>query len=210
MFNSKITRVVLLLTALLFIGGCSDEKKVAGEAKGNPANVWYTSGTQKIRPDIDAKENKDVQISGLNVKTGRLEYESAQIIMTAKKDIKSYDISVSDLTLTSDASVTLSKDNIEVFNQHYIQCDKVFEGSDLTSPGLYPDALIPFDAAKEYGENTVKKGSSQGLWVTFYAPKGQKAGEYTGTFMLEMDGYKQEVPVSVNVWDFDYAENYTA
>ena len=109
-----------------------------------------------------------------------------------------------------DSSVKYSAENIEVFNQKYIEVTTVVESSPLSTPGWYPDALIPFESAKKKGENTASKDKNQGIWVTFYAPKGQQAGEYTGTFTLDMNGYKQEIPVSLKIWDIDFAENYTA
>lgn len=206
---TRVLNILLAITLFAALCGCS-AKETTIENKKQPATVWYAPGTQKIRPDIDMNNYKDIQIDGLNIKTGRFEYESAQIIMTAQKDIKSYDLQISDLVLTTDSTVTFSTENIEVYNQHYIECTNVYEDSPLTTPGFYPDGLIPFTAAKEYGENQVSKGSSQGIWVTFYAPEGQQAGEYTGTFTLDMDGYQQEVPVSVKVWDVDFAQKYTA
>ena len=200
---------LLAITLLAGVCGCS-AKKTTATGKGKSAEVWYAPSTQKIRPDIGSNNYEDIQMDGLNISTGRNEYESAQIIMSATKDIKAYDLTIKDLTLTTDSTVTFSAENIEVYNQHYIQCTEVYESSHLTTPGLYPDGLIPFEAAKEYGENKVSKGSSQGIWVTFYAPKEQEAGEYSGTFTLDIDGYQQEVPVSVMVYDIDFAENYTA
>lgn len=174
-----------------------------------PAVVWYAPGTQKIRPDVAAEEYADCRTDGLMIKTGRSEYESAQIIMSAEREIGSYELELSDLRLKENPSVVYPADQIQVFNQGYITVTTVMESSPLSTPGLYPDALIPFEAAREYGENRVEAGFSQGLWVTFYAPPGQRAGEYTGSFVLRMDGCEQEVPVSLKIWDIDFAENYT-
>ena len=216
----RMQAALMALILMLGLAGCSNAKQPdnpdsgdpsqVADANSSPAEVWYAPGTQKIRPDVEAKEYADVQMDELQVRTGRLEYESAQIIMSALRDIKSYELAISDLTLKGDPTVTYSAENIQVFNQKYITVTKVTEGSPLSTPGLYPDALVPFEAAKSYEENKAEKGSNQGIWVTFYAPKGQQAGEYTGTFTLDMDGYKQEIPVSLKIWDIDFAENYTA
>ncbi len=216
--GKRIQAALMALILLFGLVGCSNARQPNNpdsasqdtEVNGAPAEVWYAPGTQKIRPDVEAEEYAAVWMDELQVRTGRSEYESAQIIMSALRDIKSYDLGVSDLTLKEDPSVTYSAENIEVFNQRYITVTKVMESSPLSTPGLYPDALVPFEAAKSYEENTAEKGSNQGIWVTFYAPKGQQAGEYTGTFTLDMDGYRQEIPVSLKIWDIDFAENYTA
>ena len=212
-FKKQAGAVVLSLALLLPVGCTqtpSDTQTETQKPDSSPAAVWYAPGTQKIRPDIDASNYSDVKMDSLKVSAGRYEYESAQIIMSATQDIASYDLTISDLTLSGDSSVKYSADNIEVYNQHYINVTKVVEQSPLSTIGLYPDALIPFDAAKEYDENTAKAGSSQGIWVEFYVPEGQAAGTYTGTFTLSMDGWEESVPVSLRVRDYDFASNYTA
>ena len=175
-----------------------------------PASVWCAPGTQKIRPDVAPEQYAEYRMDGLDVRTGRSEYESAQIIMTAARDIESYELKVGDLTLEGDPTARYSADNIQVFHQKYINVTTIRESSPLSTKGLYPDALVPFSAAKEAGENKASAGNNQGIWVTFYAPKGQRAGVYTGTFLLDMDGCRQEIPVSLKVWDTDLAENHTA
>ena len=204
----RMISVILVIVMTTGIVGCSVKQTMSGGIES--AVIWYAPGTQKIRPDVEAKNYDSIKLSGLNVKTGRSEYESAQIIITASKDIKSYDLKVSDLFLETDSGVKFSSENITVYNEHYIECTEVFEGSELTTPGFYPDGLIPFKAAKEYGENKVSKGENQGIWVTFYAPSGQIAGTYTGTFTLELDGEEEKIPVNLKIWDVDFAENYTA
>lgn len=217
--NKKTLRSLLqksgafALSAVLLLGaGCSAAGAPYSDAasQDSPATVWYAPGTQKIRPDLDKESYADVQMPQLSVQSGRYEYESAQIIMSAERDIGKYELSVSDLTLVSDQSVRYSAENIEVYLQKYINVTKVNESSPLSTIGLYPDALVPFDAAAEYGENTVEESSNQGIWVEFYVPEGQQSGTYTGSFTLTMDGYRQTVPVSLKVWDIDYAGNYTA
>lgn len=190
-----------------------EEKKptaVRSMAAGGKADVWFAPGTQKIRPDVDKNDYADISTGKLSIKTGKSEYESAQIIISAKSDVSSYNLTLDDLRLTTDSSVIYPKESITVYNQSYVPCESIFEGSPGSTQGLYPDALIPFESAAEYGENTVKAGKNQGLWITFDTGKDVKAGTYEGEFVLSLDGNDVKIPVSVKVWDFDFAKNYTA
>lgn len=132
------------------------------------------------------------------------EYEAGQILMQPKLDIKSYDLTVNDLT--SAEGKTFKKENIIVYNQKYIQCAIPSVGESLPV-GWYPDALLPFEAAKEYKENTVKGGENQTIYVEFKIPYGQDAGVYTGDFQLTMDGKTVTVPVRVEVLDFEMSKD---
>lgn len=208
---------VWTLSALLLCGcmaGCSDKKST--QPSGSPATVWYAPATQKIRPLTAKAEYASIAETALDIQTGKSEYESGQIIITATRDIKSYDLELSDLTKEGDSSVTFSKENIAVYNQKYINVEQAYEYNDPRStPGEYPDALIPMEKAKKYGENSVTLGNgvserNQGIWVTFHTPLNTQAGKYTGNFKLTADGETVDVPVSLTVWDFDFAQNYTA
>lgn len=213
---SSFTRLcACVLSALLLCGcmaGCADNPSPTGSS----ATVWCAPATQKIRPLTFKTEYAEVSDTKLDIKTGKAEYESGQIIMTATRDIKSYDLELSDLTKEGDASVKFSKDNIAVYNQKYINVEQAYEYDDpKATRGEYPDALIPMDKAKKYGENSVKLKSgeterNQGLWVTFHTPLDTAAGKYTGSFKLTVDSEIVNVPVSLTVWDFDFAQNYTA
>ena len=206
-----------VLSALLLCGcmaGCADKKNPS--PTGSSATVWCAPATQKIRPLTSKTEYAEVSDTKLDIKTGKAEYESGQIIITATRDIKSYDLELSDLTKEGDSSVTFSKENIAVYNQKYINVEQAYEYNDPRStPGEYPDALIPMEKAKKYGENSVTLGNgvserNQGIWVTFHTPLNTQAGKYTGNFKLTADGETVDVPVSLTVWDFDFAQNYTA
>ena len=79
------------LSAVLLLGaGCSAAGAPYSDAasQDSPATVWYAPGTQKIRPDLDKESYADVQMPQLSVQSGRYEYESAQIIMSAERFTK--------------------------------------------------------------------------------------------------------------------------
>ena len=188
----KILIIVLSLALALSAVSCKEK----GEAD---ISVWTTYDTVKVLRDKTYTETLPAKLSFSAVKN---EYESAQIIITANKAVKSYEVELSDLT-NEDGEV-FSKDNFSVYNQKYIQVTRTT--TNYFESGWYPDAILPFDTAVEYGENTVAEGQNQGIWFSCSVPAGQKAGVYSGSFTLKADGSSVEVPVSVEVLDYTLSD----
>ena len=78
----RIQAVVLSAALLCGAVWCGAIEPAEAVESGSPATVWYAPGTQKIRPDVAAEEYANCKMDQFAVKTGRSEYESAQIIMT--------------------------------------------------------------------------------------------------------------------------------
>lgn len=98
------------LSCVLFGGclfGCGDNSGEQGgetyDPTTSPADVWYAPATQKIRQDLDDTQYNDVKMQSLNVKTGKAEYESAQIVMSPTRNISDYELELSELTLQGDS-----------------------------------------------------------------------------------------------------------
>ena len=170
--------------------------------EGVNAAVWTARGTEKIIRDTDYSSRhteKEIFFHAF-----RNEYENAQIIITAKKDISSYSLTLGDLV--SDGGDKLSKENFTVYNEKYIHVEVTKDPLALTGSGYYPDALLPFEKAEEYGENTVKAGSNQGIWISLKVPEDQKADIYKGVFTVDADGEKYEVAVQAEIYDYTLDE----
>ena len=155
----------------------------------------------KIRKDYEytSAEKGDASI---NIYMSQNEKEGAQIIMTPSEDVSSYDVELSDLTCGDNV---ISKENIEVFNQHYMETNS--QSNKYHELGWYPDALVPFKNAKDAEENVITAGDNQGLWFRVETTENTPAGAYTGEFTLTVDGTEYDIPVTVNVWDFAIPEN---
>lgn len=167
--------------------------------------VWSTKNTVKVSKDaIDFADKRDAKLTYLAVKN---EYESAQLLITAVKDIDSFELYVSDLR---DGKNVITADNIEV----YVQKANYFHDHRYYGDGSLPDALIPMGVAGAYNENRIVAGQNGGLWITIYIPKNTKAGMYEGTFLLTLDGEAGkevvEIPVSAEIVDYTLSDDITA
>lgn len=187
--------MVLSLSALMLFSATACECNPSS-AK---IDVWTASGIEKILRDEDYSSRYTDKT--LKIGVFRNETEGGQIILSTDKTVKSYEITLNDLKLTTDSNITLSKDCFEVFNQKYINLDRIKEQQIETAGGWYPDALLPWDTAVEYKENTITDGKNQGLWINVCPDKDQTAGVYKGSFTVVADNQTISVPVEVTVYN---------
>ncbi|MBQ9728098.1 MAG: DUF4091 domain-containing protein [Clostridia bacterium] len=164
--------------------------------------VWTATGAEKFLQDYEYADRYDSK--RLKINAFQNETESGQILLTPETNVTSYTIKLSDLE--DGKGNTLKKENFEVFNQKYIELTYKQPTVWPYPLGWYPDALIPFDKAVEYDENKIVAGQNQGIWINVKPPKGQKAGNYKGTFELTVDSEKYLVPVTVTVYDYELSD----
>lgn len=165
------------------------------------ADVWSTYATEKVLQDVSVSEYASIkQNAELNVDACKGEYESAQLIFSAKKDISSWDASISDLVSVADSSVKLSKDNVTVSAEMYTKVPFNAQNNGMPT-GNYPDCLVPMKNFVDSGENTVKNGENQGIYVSIKVPVDQNAGTYKGALTLTIDNERKDIPVTLNVYD---------
>lgn len=196
------TKALLLTMFLLGATACGG---TATTLDADDFSVWCVDSTVSIRKeDTSYAGEKQSKLTFSCVKN---EYESAQIMITAKENIRKYSLSLADLSCGEEV---LSKENFQIYREHYIEVEEVDQRDSTPYPtGYYPDGLIPFALAEDAGELTVKKDDNQGIWVTVYIPKTTKAGVYTGSFTLSADGVKKSIPVEVEVYDSQLSDEST-
>ncbi len=189
-------KVVSVLLALCLAGSVIACGKAGSESGGlDDVEIWGAPGTEKVLQDKHGIYDSFRTEAKVEVLAARGEYEAGQIIMTAAKDI-TYDVTVQDLT-TDDGKVFPS-DNIEIFHEKYIEVYVNYENNGMPT-GMYPDALVPFANIRDRGENTVRAGENQGVYVRFNVGVDQPAGVYTGVITLGIGKDSCEVPVKLTV-----------
>ena len=206
-------RILALAMGLVMSGSCvlasacSSTSKwketTIAQAETSKANVWTTSALAKVMHQGEFSDNLCDYGKGtsVDIQMAKNEYEDGQIIISALKDIKEYTVSVTDLS--DGKGNKISKDSIEFYHLKYVLIEKKTVVSSPYEVGEYPEALVPMDAVVEYGENNVKAGYNQGIYVTVKTEHETVAGEYTGVVDVVIDGVKHEVPLNVTVWDID-------
>lgn len=195
--RAAVLVMCLVMLQLVACGETGSSDKPAGS--GNVADygtVWSAPSTVKIDQNDTAYANKGE--AELTFNTVKNEYESCQLLISAIQDVNAYYLEKSDLQCGDNV---LSKDNITVYNEKYVQVAEAAYGS-----YTHPDALIPIDAAMTYGELKIAADQNAALWVTVYVPAETPAGVYEGTFKLTVENGTMDIPVQVTVNDYTLPE----
>ncbi len=200
----KVISLLLCLVIAIPMAACQPSGDVTAK-KDTEIEFWSTYASEKVLSNEKVEKYADVKKAAvIEVDMAKNEEETAQLLMTAKTDILSYDVTVSDLTCGENV---YDSSNITVYNQKYIEIKEIYNKQDGVLPtGYYPDALLPFEVAKEYGENTIQAGRNQGVTFVFHVPADFEAGLYQGNFTVNYDGKSESIPVKLNIRDFAVSE----
>ncbi|MBO7298117.1 MAG: DUF4402 domain-containing protein, partial [Clostridia bacterium] len=193
--KKRIGMTLLAIVSALSFVGCREKKTVEAS---DIADVWTATGTERILGDKDYSTRYGQKM--LYIRAFHNEYESALIIISAKKDVADYNIEIFDLQ-DGNGNV-LPASAFKIFHEKYMYVGLVKNPNSPTGTGYYPDALLPFETAKSHDENRVDKNFNQGVWIELNVPQTQTAGVYSGNFTLTLDGQKTSVPVSVEIYDY--------
>lgn len=197
----KYTAALLALTLGVSLFGCTSEKEVSKPTKAQ-TKVWSTWSSVKVM-----QNQKDLVYDELDAKCDiqmmKDETEGTQLIITAAKDIASYDLVISELS-DGNGNV-IGVEDIAVYHQKYMVVNSKTDvlNEDIIIGDRVPDMLLPMETAKEYGENVIVAGNNQGITIEVTTAPETVPGVYTGSFTLKMDEESLEIPVSVEVWDID-------
>ena len=208
--KKRILAVVLAVSTMLMTG-CDVSSDNSGSESSSgivekEVNVWSTYNTAKVIRQTTKNEKYTQLPAEISVQMMRGEYEGAQLVLTSNAEVP-YKLSKGELKNAN--GTVLPAENISIYHQKYIEIARNYNGNPAYNAGdAIPDMLLPMDIAAEYGENIVKADSNQGVTVEFNS-EGLEAGVYTGNFVLEIDGEKQNIPVSVEVRDIEYTGRRT-
>ena len=164
------------------------------------------------------------RFQALTFESARNEVESAQMILTPNFTVNSFELTMN--SLKNENGNVIPSWAFEVFVQHYASIsgagnapywttDSWLGGTYMFKPrggeagqgasGMFPDALIPQDAAIAAGENTIAAGKNGGIWVNLNV-QDAAPGTYTGFATLKINGTAMQIPVSVRVYDVEVPE----
>lgn len=218
--DEKEKRIIIsiLLLCMLTNTVCRIPGMVAGASSTEcfeDVHVWTAHGNYAVMQnpaDMEGEEiQKPIELSGdtsihISVMMGKGETEGTQIIISPEIDVESYDIQTTSLAC---GEHQISKENVKVYNQYYINAEHPDEQKFRAVPtGWCPDMLVPFDKAKKYGENHIEAGKNQGITIELTTTSDTYAGVYTGQFVLNVNGKSVNVPVSVEVRDIDLSSTH--
>ena len=171
---------------------------------------------EKITKDGTIPESPhfwDAKARRLKLHAGRNETVAAQLMLSAKADVKSVNVEIGDL---KGPAVILAEPNIQLSQELY---QFVAHGDWSWGPPSqmlpdkkwYPEVLAPFK--DPYGaehkpvgapfEIKIANGSNQGVWIDVYVPKDAPPGTYEAPLKVTVNGeVKAAATLELNVHGF--------
>ena len=202
--------VALVCAGVIAFGaiGCAN-----GSESGNVSyDIWTTYSTMKVVREAELNENYVKMEKGINVKMAKAESEMGSLyVTTGEKGIDKFNLLAEDLV--NENGDIFPVENMEVYAQKYIQItwrsrNNTYEEYPIGS--FAPDAIVEMDLYRNAKEDKIPANSNQGFTVDFTTTKDTPAGVYTGTFYLSLNNKVEEIPVSVEVWDYAVPEKSTS
>lgn len=207
-WKKALTKVTALTCAALMVFGVGckdnpDDPSVESESY----KLWTTYHTMKVLQDSSKNGNYEQMPVGINLEMAKNEREMGSFYVTAGTDeIESFNLTVSELTNANGDK--FPTEQMEIFAQKYVDVRAKSKGNTVEAYplGWTPDPLVPLELYIAEGEGKIAAKKNQGISVDFTTTKDTPAGTYTGTFTLTLDDKTENIPVSVEVWDFALPE----
>ena len=196
---------------MMFSVACKDDEveTLNTVTSASEVQIWSCLPTLKILKEKEYDESIKTE-PAIDMVVANGEYENSQIIITPEKDVTEYTVTAFDL-VHEDGETVFPKDRIDVYKQKYMIIESIFETATGAETGYYPDAILPFDAAVKYKENTIVANENQGITFRFdMTPTANedyteydwvKAGVYTGKIKLDFKVFEKEIPVRLEILD---------
>lgn len=149
------------------------------------STVWTTTTMDKVLREAAPPTSKGDSIA---VSAAKNEFEPFQIVLRSPVDT----------TATISMAPLAGIDRVEIRRVGYVKITTPSDPGSIKSPWM-PDPLEPtaFGASEP-----LKAGENQPFWITLYVPPGAKAGDYTTTLSITVNGEKTDVPLELHVYDF--------
>jgi len=192
-----LVAVCLNMTA---VSGQGYLEREFGEAlPGSTARVrlWWASSGWKVGRGREAPQ---AQGPAVEIRAARAEAEAAQLVIRPEQDLTNLRMQVTDLT--GPGSSVLPAHHIDLLRVAYVQV--ALPTDDSSVAGYWPDPLPPWRDGI-----TVPAGTNQPIWIRVRVPHEAPAGWYRGQVILRAEGYRAEVALRVEVYDFNLPERMT-
>lgn len=164
-----------------------------GELLGttNGTALWWCDATHKVPRSraLPTTRSDAVQMSA-----ARNDREAVQVVVRRQKELKGLTATMSEFKQVNGDGV-IDIDRVQILRAYYHFVD---HSTDATGARDYwPDALPPLDGALD-----VEANQNQPLWILVDVPADAKPGDYRAMLRLKADGFEEDVPILLHVWDF--------
>lgn len=159
--------------------------------------LWWASSGWKISKDRSLPEATSETVF---VSAARNEAEATQFVVRPEVSLSNFIAQATALKRTENA--VIPAECIDVLRVRYVNIEQPTDRTGVVAP--WPDPLPPFKRPIP-----LKAGENHPFWVRVRVPNDVSAGIYNGTIQLRADDYSMDIPLQVEVYDFDLPEAMT-
>jgi len=196
---TQMTALATIGMMLMAAGATGGPPDARGErlASTGAADVWWTASGWKVNRGQAAPED---EADAVLIRAARNEAEAAQIVVRPRQALCGFRAASG--ALTGPAGAVIPAAAVEVLRVRYVRVARATDR--VGRPGDWPDPLPPFN-----GPIDLPAGRNQPLWVRVTVPRGTRPGAYTGAVRMTADEFSADVPLRVEVYDFDLPDRTT-
>ncbi len=213
----SLVLVFVMVLGMIPFAAYADEAQPASEVtlptSMEGLSISYPYNTETVKQTGTAAN----RFNALTFESARNEVESAQMILSPNFVVDSFKLTMNGLT--NENGNIIPGWAFDVFIQHYVSVSGSGNAANWSdtyqmynptystngNDGIFPDSLIPQDAAIEAGENKIAAGQNGGIWVNLNV-QSAAPGTYTGFAILTVNGTDMQIPVSVRIYDVSLPE----
>jgi hypothetical protein len=153
------------------------------------AVLWTTPTMDKVLREAAPPTNPG---TGIAISAAKNEFEPFQLVIRA--DVAN----TATLAMSAFTGPSSAITRVEIRRVDYVTVAQPSDASAIASSEI-PDPLRPttFGATE-----SLPAAQNQPFWVTLYVPPTAAAGDYTATLTVTIGGSKQDIPVTLHVYDF--------
>ena len=139
----KIKTIALAILAAITFASCGKQngENLSPTYSASDAEIWCAPSSVKVLATQSKETYANERTNGVQLSAAKNEYESAQIIVSAKNDLF-FTVEAGELTNVADSSKKIGKENCTVYTQKYITVTKNWHKNGAPT-GDYPDAILP-------------------------------------------------------------------
>jgi Glycoside hydrolase 123, catalytic domain/Glycoside hydrolase 123 N-terminal domain len=167
----------------------TDYGELLRDARGTA--VWWCDATHKVPRSraLPTLRGQAVQMAA-----ARNDREAVQVMVRRQKELKGLTATMSEFKRVGDDGV-IGADRVQVLRAYYHFVDHPTDSTGVRD--YWPDALPPLNEPID-----VEANQNQPIWILVDVPADAEPGDYEAMLSMKGDGFREDVPIRLHVWDF--------
>jgi hypothetical protein len=166
-------------------------------APNEQVGLWWASSGWKIGQERDLPQAVGTAVV---IRAAKNEAEAAQLVVRPANGLKGLALKAG--TLAGPGGATMPTESVEILQVRYVNVVRPTDKSAVA--GWWPDPLPALE-----GPVDLEAGRNQPFWIRVKVPRDARAGVYEGKVNLTAEGFRANVPLQVEVYDFTLPDRMT-